>query len=103
MPTATEPFCNLTLTRNEWAILIALLDNVQGDMSRAVRQAIRSALNAEPDAHRVSIYREADKWAGVLQAVWKDAMRRNGEYNRLVRTMTPQISAAKFTDTREGA
>lgn len=97
MPATAERYCNLTLTRNEWAVLVALLDNVPGDMSRKVRMAIREALNERPDAHRVSIDREVEKWAVVLQTVWTDAMRRKGEYNRLVQAMTVQISAAKFT------
>jgi hypothetical protein len=97
MPSTVERHCNLTLTRNEWAVLVALLDNVPGDMSRAVRQCIRATLNAQPDLASVSIDRESQKWATVLHAVWPEAMRRKGEYNRLVRTMTPQISAAEFT------
>ncbi len=97
MPSTTERFCNLTLTRNEWAVLVRLLDGVQGDMSRAVRQCIRAALNADPDQASVSIDRECDKWTGVVHAVYSDAMRRGGEFKRLVRTMTVQISAAMFT------
>lgn len=97
MPSTVERFCNLTLKRAEWAVLVELLEAVRSENSVKVRQVIREALSAEPDAVRVSIDREAEKWAGVLQLVWKDAMRRNGEFNRLVRTMTAQISAAEFT------
>lgn len=98
MPKTAERSCNLTLTRNEWAVLVALLDNVRSEMSVQVRQCIRAALNAEPDSHRVGIDREVEKWATVQSAVWKDAMKRGGEYNAVAREMTVQLSASRFTE-----
>lgn len=97
MPATTERFCNLTLTRNEWAVLVRLLDTINSDMSRSVRQCIRAALNADTESAEVSIDRECEKWAGVLGAVYEEARRRRGEYSATTYKMTVQISAAQFT------
>lgn len=68
--TITEPHCNLTLTRAQWSTLIGLLDRKGTPPAAQVVLAIRAALKAEPDAARVSIDRECQKWIGVVQMVF---------------------------------
>lgn len=97
MPRATtEPLCRLTLYRNEWAVLVRLLECTTHPCSIPCRQAIRTALNADLESAAVTLERDIEKWKTVLQAVYGEAMRRRGEYSRLVGTMTEQLSAAEF-------
>lgn len=93
MRTATEPTCNLTLTRPQWAALVTLLGYVHGDVSVKVRQAINGAL-ASDDGEAVSIERDVEKWTTVLQLVNRVPLSFKREYNAVVQAMTIQLSAA---------
>lgn len=72
--TASEPMCNLTLSRSEWSVMIALLNwaivshprRELRDVARGVQSAVQAALKADQYAADVAMYRESDKWAGVL-------------------------------------
>lgn len=97
MRTITEPLCNLTLTRNEWAILVSLLDDVHGELSRSVRMAIRTALNTDLESDVVSLERDVEKWKTVLQLVIKVPKSFRREANAVVHSMTCQVSKAEFT------
>lgn len=97
MPQTAERFCNLTLSRAEWSALVKLLEQIRHPCSVGARQAIRDALNADPEAASVSIDRECEKWSTVLNAVWEVAMHGGPEGKRVVHAMTCQISAARFT------
>lgn len=78
MRTAAEPSCNMTLTRSEWSVLVALLDwavvshpwPTSRDVAKGVRSAVLKALKDEPFAAEVAIPRETDKWAGVSSLVF---------------------------------
>lgn len=96
MPKTIERTCNLTLTRNQWAVLVSLLDHVAGDASMKVRMAIRAALTADLASASVSIERDCEKWISVIQLVNKQPMSFKGEYNRVIHAMTTQVSAAEF-------
>ncbi len=94
--TTAEPLCNMTLSRNEWSVLVRLLESTTHPCSIPVRQAIRTALNADLESASVTLERDLEKWKTVLQAVYAEALRRGGEYNRLLASMTEQISRAEF-------
>lgn len=94
--TIAEPTCNLTLSRDEWAILVRLLDCVHGQLSVSVRMSIRTALNADLESAVVSIERDVDKWNTVLQLVSRVPLSFKREYNAVVKSMTVQVSRATF-------
>lgn len=100
MPTATEPTCNLTLSRDEWAVLVALLDNVRTPLGAKVRQAIRGELDKHADVARVGIERECEKWCDVINAVTPHAFKRGGAYGRVWDAMTRQVADARFRTQR---
>lgn len=91
--TITEPHCNLTLTRAQWSTLIGLLERNRTPQASAVVQAIRAALRDDPEAARVSIDRECQKWIGVVQLVFKSMPKALYEE---IRTQTQAAETADF-------
>lgn len=95
--TITEPHCNLTLTRAEWSVMLAMLERDGRPGAIAVRDVVRAALRDDPDAARVSIDRECQKWIGVEQMLFKQ-MCKSREGGRLYDEMRTQIQAAESAD-----
>lgn len=91
-----EPRCNLTLTRTDWSVLIAMLDRDGRPAAMSARDAIRAELRDDPDSARVGIDRECQKWIGVEQLLFKQ-MCKSAEGKRLFREMRTQVQAAERT------
>lgn len=91
-----ERSCNLTLSRAEWSVLVSLLDRVRDPVATQAKIAIADAIRAADGAADISLDRECQKWAGVLNSVWKVGMT-SREGREVCGKMTTQISAAEFT------
>lgn len=93
MPATTEQFCNLTLTRHEWAAFADALHRTKNtDCIKAAHAINRQLISCDGD--RMSMDREVDKWIAVQGAAMKVA--KPAEMGAMKRII-PQLSAAKFT------
>lgn len=95
--TFVEPRCNLTLSRADWSVMVALLERNGSPTAMKVRDVVRAALRNEPDAACVSIDNECQKWIGVEQLLFKQ-MCKSREGGRLYDEMRIQIQAAETAD-----
>lgn len=95
--TTVEPRCNLTLSRADWSVMLAMLERDGRPGAIAVRDVVRAALRDDPDSARVSIDRECQKWIGVEQLLFKQ-MCKSREGGRLYDQMRTQVQAAESQD-----
>lgn len=93
--TATEPFCNLTLTRDDWTAFASALHRTNNATCIQAAHAINRSLISTSDA-AMSIDRELEKWKLVVGAAMKAANR--SEMGAMARII-PQLSAVEHTTT----
>lgn len=92
---AYDRLCNLTLDRDEWSVFLVLLQRTSSPVAATARTKIQGVL-AATKGEIVSIPRECEKWATLLNLVWEDAMRLDGPSRDVCHEVTVQLSTAQY-------
>jgi hypothetical protein len=95
---STERHCNMTLTREEWAVFVSILDRVRDPIAAQAKIGIADAIREADGAASISIDRDCERWGAVHNLAYRESerSRRKAEMDVCYR-MTIQLSEARFT------